>query len=317
MFMAKPLDIYSIMKKCDMCPRECRVDRTEGETGPRPCREAGFCRAGREAEVCAAHLHFGEEPPISGERGSGTIFFNHCNMRCAYCQNYRLSQLDHGKEFKIRELAELMVQLQSKMAHNINLVTPTHYACHIINAVIGARREGLNIPIVYNTGGYEKITTLKKLEGVVDIYLVDMRYGDNKAAKRFSSCDDYVQINQEAVIEMQRQVGYLRLSSGGIAERGVIIRHLILPNSLSGTEAIFKFISERIGNDTYISLMSQYYPTYKADDYTEISRRINKEEYDAAVGLLLKYGLANGWIQEYMAGNADSDFAGTNIEPDV
>ena len=302
-------DIESTLKRCTLCPKECAVDRT--------VEPAGFCKAGSRAEVCAAHLHFGEEPPISGSNGSGTIFFNHCNMRCVYCQNYRLSQIEDGKEFEIDELADLMLSLQRKNAHNINFVTPTHYTVHIAHAILEARRKGLKIPIVHNSGGYEKIETLKMLAGLIDVYLVDMRYGKNSSAAKYSFCNDYVEVNSEAVKEMHKQVGYLKLTEDGIAERGVIIRHLILPNSISGTENIFKFISDSIGKETYISFMSQYYPAYKARQYKEISRGINKREYDEALSLLYKYGLKNGWVQGYMSGSVDSDFAGTNIEPDV
>ena len=303
------VDVKKMLERCTLCPRECSVNRN---------REAnGFCKAGSKIEVSAAHLHFGEEPPISGTNGSGTIFFNHCNMRCAYCQNYQLSQIEHGKEFEIEGLADLMLLLEGKNAHNINLVTPTHYAGHIVNALIKARKNGLSIPIVYNSGGYEKTETLRLLDGLVDIYLLDMRYGKNCSAAKYSFCHNYVEVNRAAVKEMYRQVGNLKLTKAGIAERGMIIRHLILPEELSGTEDIFKFISERIGKDTYISFMSQYYPAYKAGDYSEISRQINKKEYDEALSLLYKYGLENGWVQQYMGGYVDPDFAGTNIEPDV
>ena len=304
-----PINLISKLKKCTICPRECAVDRTKGANG--------FCRANDKAEVYSAHLHFGEEPPISGTEGSGTIFFSHCNLRCVYCQNYQLSQIENGKEFEIDELSALMLSLQQKGAHNINFVTPTHYALHVINAVIAARKNGLNIPIVYNTSGYEKIETLRLLNGLVDVYLVDMRYGDNNAARKYSHCDDYVEINRLAMQEMHRQVGDLKLTAKGIAESGVIIRHLVLPNGLSGTESIFKFISHSIGGNTYISLMSQYYPAYKACDYGPISRGVNKKEYEKAVSFLCKYGLKNGWTQEYMGGRVDSDFAGTNIKPDA
>jgi putative pyruvate formate lyase activating enzyme len=225
--------------------------------------------------------------------------------------------MESGKEFEIDELADLMLSLERKNAHNINLVTPTHYAIHIANAIINAREKGLKIPIVYNSSGYEKRETLRLLNGLIDIYLVDMRYGDNGASAKYSSSPDYADINKEGVKEMYRQVGNLKLSDSEIARRGIIIRHLILPNNIGNTENIFKFISGFFGNDTYISLMSQYYPAYKASDYVEISRQINKIEYDKAVSLLYKYDLTRGWVQEYMGGLVDSNFAGTNIEPDV
>ena len=306
--MPRILDIEKMLKNCTICPRGCRVDRTK--------ERSGFCRATGKLEICAGHLHFGEEPPISGTRGSGTIFFNHCNMYCVYCQNYSFSQEEEGKEFEVSELKDLMLSLQVKKAHNINLVTPTHYALHIINALIEARKCGLNIPLVYNTSGYEKLDTLKMLDGLVDIYLTDMRYGDDTMASKYSSCPDYVKINKSAVAEMYRQVGHLKMRETGVAQKGIIIRHLVLPLDISGTENIFKFISHQLGDETYISLMSQYYPTYKAMNYRDISRRINKKEYNKALTLLHKYNLKNGWVQEYM-GDVDSDFAGTNIKPNV
>ncbi len=297
------------LEKCTMCPRACATNRLISADG--------FCKAGDRVEVYAAHLHFGEEPPISGTGGSGTIFFSHCNMRCVYCQNYKLSQLSHGKEMEIEDLARLMLSLQRQKAHNINFVTPTHFAAHVADAVLQARERGLIIPIVYNSGGYESIETLKFLDGLVDIYLVDMRYGDNGAAATYSSCPDYVEVNQAAVLQMYKQVGNLKLAPSGIAERGVIIRHLLLPNNLSGLENIFRFISEKLNKETYISFMSQYYPAYKAASYEEIARGINRKEYDGALSSLYRYNLKNGWIQEYLGGYVDSGFAGTNIEPDV
>jgi len=303
------LDVKQMMKNCALCPRNCGANRTEGA--------GGFCAASDKAEIYAAHLHFGEEPPISGSNGSGTIFFNHCNMRCVYCQNYRFSQLAGGKEFEADELKDLMLSLQGQGAHNINLVSPTHYACQVANAVLLARKNGLEIPVVYNTGGYEKTETLKFLEGLIDIYLLDMRYGDDAIAVRYSSSPDYVRINRAAAKEMHRQAGDLKLSNSGTAEKGLIIRHLLLPNGLSGTESVFDFISNEIGKGTYISFMSQYYPTYKAGDYKEISRRINRDEYDRALAAFYKCGLKNGWVQEYMGACGDSDFSGSNIEPDV
>lgn len=303
------INVEKLLEQCTICPRECGVNRNEGA--------GGFCKAGNKMEVYSARLHFGEEPPISGTNGSGTIFFNHCSLRCVYCQNYKFSQIKHGKEFEIDELADLMLSLERKKAHNINLVTPTHYAIHIANAIMKVRKKGLKIPIVYNSSGYEKVETLILLNGLIDIYLVDMRYGDNCAAVKYSSCQNYVDLNRLAVIEMHRQVGNLKLTNSGIAEKGIIIRHLILPNDISNTESAFSFISDSLGNKTYVSLMSQYYPAFRASDYVEISRGINRREYEKAVSILNKYNLKNGWVQEYMNGFIDSDFAGTNIEPGI
>jgi len=303
-------DIKKLLERCTICPRNCKVNRNKGGVG--------FCKAGAKTEVYAAHLHFGEEPPVSGYNGSGTIFFAHCNLRCAYCQNYRLSQLEHGKDFEVHELAGLMLSLQRQKAHNINLVTPTHYAPQIAAAIISARKMGLTIPIVYNTSGYEAVRTLRFLNGLVAVYLVDMRYGDNMSASKYSACPDYVEINQAAVEEMYRQVGNLKITKDGIAERGVIVRHLVLPHNTSGTEGVLKFVSLYLGREAYISFMSQYYPAYNAFKYDEISRRINKKEYDGALMMLEKYNLRNGWVQEYMGNDApDEGFAGTNIVPDV
>jgi putative pyruvate formate lyase activating enzyme len=299
----------NILEHCTICPRNCGVNRNKGEVG--------FCKAGDKVEVYSAHLHFGEEPPISGYNGSGTIFFAHCNLRCVYCQNYKLSQVGHGKDFETEELSSLMLSLQSQKAHNINLVTPTHYAPQIAAAVIAAKKAGLTIPIVYNSSGYEAVKTLRFLAGLVDIYLVDMRYGDNKDASKYSACRDYVENNQAAIKEMYRQVGNLKTAKDGIAVKGVIIRHLILPNSISGTEQVFKFISQNLSEDIYISFMSQYYPAHNAVKYTELSRRINESEYDKAFRALEKYNLRNGWVQEYMGAAVDDSFAGTNIVPDV
>ncbi|MBL7070599.1 MAG: 4Fe-4S cluster-binding domain-containing protein [Candidatus Omnitrophica bacterium] len=285
------------------------MDRTAGKSG--------FCKAGSKIEVYSADLHFGEEPPISGTNGSGAIFFNHCNLSCAYCQNYRFSQLKDGKEFEISSFVDLMLSLEKKGAHNINLVTPTHYAVQIANAVIEARRNGLKVPIVYNSSGYEKVDALKMLDGLVDIYLVDMRYADDGHAMKYSSCGNYVESNEQAVKEMYRQVGTLKLSGSGIAEKGIIIRHLILPNDISGSEKIFRFIANQVDTNTYISLMSQYYPANRASTHRELKRGINKSEYDNAVRLLYKYNLNQGWVQEFTGGFVDSGFAGTNIEPDL
>lgn len=307
--MINEKDITRLLKNCAICPRKCGINRLNGEIG--------FCKAGKSAEVYSAHLHFGEEPPISGKNGSGAIFFAHCSLRCAYCQNYQLSQIEAGKTFEKDDLAALMLSLQKEKAHNINLVTPTHYVPQIISAISSARSNGLNIPIVYNTSGYEELSTLRLLDGIVDIYLADMRYGDNIRASEYSMAPDYVEVNEAAVEEMYKQAGNLTLDNSGIAQRGVIIRHLILPNNISGTEEVLKFISRRLGKNTYISFMSQYYPAYNAFKYSRLSRRINKKEYDKALEILDKYGLHKGWIQEYMDGAVDEGFAGTSIVPDV
>lgn len=294
-----------ILESCELCPRRCRVNRLR--------HAKGFCRAGAKPAVYSWFAHPGEEPPISGKRGSGTIFFSHCTMKCVYCQNYKFSQLSGGKEISTRELADIMLALQKSGCHNINLVTPAHYAPQILEALFAAFLDGLNIPIVYNTSGYELVSTLRLMEGAVDIYLPDMRYGDAQSAKRFSDAPDYVTINRDAVKEMHRQVGDLVLDEEGIAKRGLIIRHLVLPNGLAASREIFKFISENLSNRTHISLMSQYHPVYRANKFTEINRRINKREYEEAFDMMLACGLANGWAQE-SSGRIDLRLLGTSIK---
>jgi len=258
--------------------------------------------------------HHGEEPPISGQRGSGTIFFSGCNMACAYCQNYEFSQLDEGREVKFEELADFMLQLQDIGCHNINLVTPAHVMPQILKSLEIAISKGLKIPIVYNTSGYELPEIIKLLDGIVDIYLADMRYGDNALAVRYSSAPDYPKLNQATLKEMQQQVGVAEIDGEGIIKRGLIIRHLVLPNNISGTYKIMKFIKEELSKDTYISLMSQYLPCYKANQLKDISRRITYQEYEDAKSAMEKYGLYNGWTQD---GRGLERFAGINIKPSI
>jgi putative pyruvate formate lyase activating enzyme len=258
--------------------------------------------------------HHGEEPPISGYQGSGTIFFSHCNMACVYCQNYEFSQSEEGRELDSEELADFMLQLQSLNCHNINLVTPTHVMPQILKALSQAIPRGLKLPIVYNTGGYELAEILRLLEGIVDIYLPDMRYADNKMAIKYSNAPDYPKYNQEALKEMHRQVGIAQIDTEGIIKMGVIIRHLVLPEDICGTDEIMQFIAKELSKDTYISLMSQYHPCFKAYDLPEINRRISYEEYETAKKSMEKYGLYNGWIQE---SHGLQRFAGTNIKPNI
>jgi putative pyruvate formate lyase activating enzyme len=274
--------------------------------------EKGFCKTGLNPKICNFMAHHGEEPPISGEKGSGAIFFSHCNMACAYCQNYEFSQSGEGREVSFRELAGFMLQLQDMGCHNLNLVTPTHVLPQILNALQIAIAKGLNIPIVYNTGGYELKEVIALLDGIVDIYLPDMRYGNNQAAIKYSDAPDYPKYNQESVKEMQKQVGCAKINDLGIIERGIILRHLVLPGRVSGTEKIMEFIANKLSKETYISLMSQYAPLYKADNFKEISRRLTYEEYEVAKGIMDKYALYNGWVQE---SHGLERFAGTNIKP--
>lgn len=279
-----------LLEKCCICPRRCGVNRLNNEKG--------FCRVGRLPVVYSYAPHFGEEPPISGSRGSGTIFFSHCNLKCVYCQNYAFSQLGAGNEASIEDLAKYMIELQRQDCHNINLVTPTHFIPQILEALVLAIELGLKIPLVYNTSGYELPEIVKLLDGAVDIYLTDMRYGDKKEALKYSLAQEYPKYNQASIIEMHKQVGIAEFDESGVMQRGLIVRHLVLPNNASGTDEVLRFIAKKISKETYISLMSQYTPYYNACNYSEISRRISVKEYQQAKELLEEYGLSNGWVQD-------------------
>jgi len=295
---------FRLLESCCICPRRCKVNRLKGELG--------FCKTGLLPRVCSYLAHHGEEPPISGAKGSGTIFFSYCNMGCVYCQNYEFSQLGQGREVDFEALARFMLELQNMGCHNINLVTPTHVMPQILKALEIAISKGLKIPILYNTGGYELAQIIRLLEGIVDIYLPDMRYADSDTAVKYSSASEYPRYNQESVKEMHRQVGIADIDDNGIIKKGLVIRHLVLPNNIAGTDKIMKFISEEISQDTYISLMSQYVPYYKASEFREISRRLKYREYEDAKQIMQKYGLHNGWIQESYGLER---FAGIHIKP--
>ena len=282
---------YSLLESCRVCPRRCRVNRLKND-------KLGFCRSGLNPVISSINAHHGEEPPLSGTKGSGTIFLTNCNLRCAYCQNYPISQLGNGAERTPGELACQMIWLQEQGCHNLNLVTPTHFMPQILKAFGIARQRGFNLPVVYNTSGYESLEALRLLDGIVDIYLPDMRYSDEDAARTYSVAPHYQEINRAAIKEMYRQVGNLVLDEDGIAARGLIIRHLILPGGLSGTEGVMKFLAEEISKDVHISLMSQYFPAFKAHEFNELSRRITDDEYETAYQAMVKYGLENGWVQE-------------------
>ncbi len=249
--------------------------------------------------VSSYNLHHGEEPPISGSRGSGTIFFTNCILRCVYCQNYPISQLGVGKVYTHRDLADMMLYLQRKGAHNINFVTPTHFVPSILKALVIAVERGFRLPLVYNTSGYERAETLKILDGIVDIYLPDIKYSSDLMAKKYSKAKDYVRYNREALKEMFRQVGPLRLNREGVAVRGLLIRHLVLPNDIAGSEESLRFIARELSPEVPISLMSQYFPAYRAKDIRELSRPILPEEYERVLELMERFGLRRGWIQEH------------------
>jgi putative pyruvate formate lyase activating enzyme len=282
----------SRLEKCDLCPNDCGVNRVDGQLG--------FCNAGATAKVASYNLHFGEEPAISGTRGSGTIFFSHCTMKCAYCQNWPISHKGNGIEYDAAGLANIMLELQHRGAHNINFVTPTHYMPQILEALLTAIDGGFNIPIVYNTSGYEVLPALKLLDGVVDIYLPDMRYARDDFAKKYSKAKNYSAYNRAAVKEMFRQAGLLRMDENGIAKRGLIIRHLVLPEGIAGTEETLKFIADELSPEVAISLMDQYFPTYKAASFPEINRKITATEYEATEATMERHGLYEGWVQEHV-----------------
>jgi len=295
-----------MLKNCAICPRRCKVNRLMNKTG--------FCRTAQRAIVCSYFAHHGEEPPISGENGSGTIFFARCNLKCVYCQNYEFSQLDEGREVTPEELCSYMLELQGMNCHNINLVTPTHIMPQILEALYLAAGKGLKLPIVYNTSGYELPEMIKFLEGIVDIYMPDMRYSQAKTAGEYSSAEDYPHFNQGSVEEMFKQTGIGVFDKDGMMKRGLIIRHLVLPNNLAGTDAILAFISEKLSPEIHISLMSQYEPVFKAGQYLPINRKITLQEYEEAESLLKKYGLKNGWVQE---SGGLKRFEGTNIKRNI
>lgn len=279
----------SLLEECSICPRNCGVNRLEGQQG--------VCRVGKELLISTASLHFGEEPPISGYRGSGTIFFSSCNLKCLFCQNYTISHQKEGYVVSEEDMAEAMIALQKKGAHNINLVTPTHFGPQIMASLLKAYEKGLDVPIVYNCGGYESVEMLKLWDGVIEIYMPDMKYGDEESGKKYSSAADYPRINQEAILEMHRQVGDLRMDPQGVAQRGLLVRHLVLPNDLAGSEKVLRFLAEKVSRNTYISLMSQYFPQYRANEFPELNRRINREEYKRAQKRMKKLGLTSGWHQ--------------------
>jgi putative pyruvate formate lyase activating enzyme len=287
-------DLY---KNCTLCPWDCRIDRTAGKLG--------VCKSSDKVKVSSAAPHFGEEPMISGKNGSGTIFFSNCNMRCKFCQNYQISQEGSGDEISDEQLADLMLMLQKKGlpagrqgCHNINLVSPTHYLPNILEALMIAEKKGLNIPIVYNSNGYEKSETIKLLEGIVDIYLPDIKYSSNDVAVRLSNAPKYVDFNKTALKEMFRQVGNLKMDERGIAVKGLLIRHLVLPNDLAGSQKSLKFLANEISKDVHLGIMAQYKPCFKANDDPEISRTITENEYKRALRWAKEAGLHNILVQE-------------------
>lgn len=281
---------YARLRSCDLCPHDCRVNRLAGETG--------VCRAGWLPRIASANVHHGEEPPISGTKGSGTIFLSWCSLHCRFCQNFPISQLGNGEEISTRGLAERMLRLQRQGVHNINFVTPGHYLPQILAALWLAIPQGFRLPLVWNSSGYERAEVLQLLDGIVDIYLPDMKYADEEPAVRFSSAPGYRDVNRAAVLEMLRQVGHLELDDEGIAVKGLIIRHLVLPEGSAGSRETLRWIAENLGTETHIALMNQYFPAHEAREIPGIHRKITEKEYGEAVESLEEYGLENGWVQE-------------------
>lgn len=281
---------YARLKSCDLCPHDCGVNRLAGETG--------VCRGGARPRIASANVHWGEEPPISGTAGSGTIFLSGCSLRCKFCQNFPISQLGNGTDLATRELAAKFLKLQSLGVHNINFVTPTHYLPQILAALYLAVGQGLRLPIVWNSSGYERVDTLRLLEGIVDIYLPDMKYAAEEPAVRFSAAPGYREINRAAVREMLRQVGHLEVDGQGVAVRGLIIRHLVLPEGLAGSVETLRWVGENLGRAAHVSLMKQFFPAHEAADIPGIHRKLTDEEYEEAVAALEAAGLENGWVQE-------------------
>lgn len=272
-----------LLESCSVCPRDCKVNRIEGERG--------FCRAGFLPEVSSSSPHFGEEQPLVGFHGSGTIFFTHCNLGCLYCQNYSISHLDEGEEKSIEQLSRMMVAMQSLGCHNINFVSPTHYVPQILAALPNAITLGLSVPLVYNTGGYDAVETLKLLDGVFDIYMPDFKYSTEEVAEEYSQARDYPLVAKQAIKEMFRQVGDLVLDDRGIALRGLLIRHLVLPSGLAGTQDVMRFLSQDISKNTYVNIMDQYYPCGDIPPGSPLYRRISKLEYLKAVEIAKKEGI--------------------------
>lgn len=286
-------ELWKEMEECKLCPRECGVNRLIGEEG--------FCASTSQLEISSYHPHFGEEKPLVGTGGSGTIFFTNCGLRCVFCINWEISQGGEGKQRSIEEFADMMLALQKRGCQNINIVTPTHYSPHIVLALDIAAEKGLRLPLVYNTCGWERLEILKKLDGIVDIYLPDFKYSDGKMAAKYSSeAETYPEVTKAALLEMHRQVGIAKPAKEGLMYRGLMIRHLVMPNRAGGTKKVIEWIAENLPKDTYLNIMSQYRPMYKAFDYPEISRRIIRDEYREAVNWAKKAGLTNldiqGWF---------------------
>ena len=279
--------LNKILTECVLCARQCKVNRLTGEIG--------YCQAGAKAVVSSVFPHFGEEAPLAGLRGSGTIFFAHCNLRCTFCQNYDISHTGEGEPVESKQLAKFMLTLQQQGCHNINFVTPTHFIPQIIAALPEAIEQGLNIPLVYNCGGYESLHLIKLLNGIIDIYMPDAKFADEKYAKKYMNAPDYFSILKEILLEMYKQVGDLKTDEKGLASRGMLIRHLVMPGDVAGSRQILSFIANKISKDAYVNIMSQYHPCYKANNDNIINRRITSKEYYHAIETAKQLGLYRGF----------------------
>jgi putative pyruvate formate lyase activating enzyme len=282
--------LWDMLRNCKLCPRKSAVNRFVSNEGT--------CKANDKVKISSFFPHHGEEPELTGVRGSGTIFFSNCSLRCSYCQNWEISIKGEGSYYSQKELAAMMLRLQHEGCHNINFVTPTHYVSHIIKAIDIAASRGLNIPLVYNSSGYERGEILAQLDGIIDIYLSDFKYADSKQAEKYSSgAANYPAYSQEALLEMNRQVGVAKPDKNGLVKKGLMIRHLVLPNNISGSDKILTWISEHLPKKTYINLMAQYHPAHKAYDFQELSRRITRQEYKTVVNKAKELGLVNARYQ--------------------
>ncbi|WP_416175687.1 radical SAM protein [Clostridium sp.] len=286
------------LKKCNLCSRNCSVDRLRGNLG--------FCKAGKNVKIAKVSLHKWEEPCISGTKGSGTIFFSNCNLKCVFCQNHIISSEHFGKEISINRLSEIFLEQQKRGAHNINLVSPTHYIPQIKQAISIAKSKGLNLPILFNTNSYANLESIKSLRGYIDVYLPDFKYFDDKYAIKYSSAPNYFNIASKNIHEMVKQVGKIKFDKNGIIKKGVIIRHLMLPGLLFDSKKIMDYINKNFSHSVYISLMNQYTPTYKAYKFPEINKKLNPKHYYSMINYCISIGLTNGFVQD--TGTSSKDF---------
>ncbi len=281
------------LKQCEICPHKCGINRLDGKIGR--------CKAKDKIKIALYSTHNFEEPCISGTKGSGTVFFSNCNLKCIFCQNYEISQKGRGKEITIEELARIFLKQQEKGVENINLVTPTSYVVQIIEAIKIARKNGLRIPIVYNTNGYENVDTIKMLDGYIDVYLPDLKYVDDELGKKYSKVENYFEIATKAILEMQKQVGKTKVNENGVIKKGIIVRHLVLPGNIENSKKILKWLKENLNEENYVSVMAQYFPTYlvkEKEEYEELNRKLTKDEWKEIENFIDELDFKNGYIQE-------------------